>query len=480
MKAKQLFTRKPVAAAITALLGASLPFTAPAAVAGKVNFAWGDVSVSGPGGQSRALRRGEAIQAGDTINTRRGRAQIRFKDGAKVSLQPNTEFRVDEYNYEGKEDGKERSFFSLLKGGLRAISGLIGHRNKDTFRVNTPVATIGIRGTEFLVQVDGGLLVNVGDGSIYMRNDAGELILLAGQSGAVDGPDSAPHLTGQPPILPPEPPEGNTDPYSRTDDRNPDGTSIVVSQGLQSGSLYALATSYSGVESSPVGIAQGGSPANPLTVTFNSSSGVLAYDPTAFVGAIGDANLADVGNDAIIGWGRWTGGTLSVANGQAVPMNDCCGDIGNVHYVVGIPTADMPVSGSASYSLLGATQPTESRFGATGTLNSASLNVAFGATPSVSTSLSITMPSLSNTYTVNASLSGPGDHTFSGTGNFASDTQGFCSGACNTTIEGFFAGPAAARAGYAYKIDSGNFSYINGAVSFTKQGAGQQQSLQQN
>ena len=147
MKTEQTFIRKPVAAAITALLGASLPFTAPAAVAGKANFAWGDVSITSPGGQSRALRRGEAIQSGDTINTGRGRAQLHFKDGARVSLQPNSEFRVDEYNYEGKEDGKERSFFSLLKGGLRAISGLIGHRNKNTFRVNTPVATIGIRGT---------------------------------------------------------------------------------------------------------------------------------------------------------------------------------------------------------------------------------------------------------------------------------------------------------------------------------------------
>ena len=472
MKAKQLFTRKPVAAAITALLGASLPLTAPAAVAGKVNFAWGDVSVSGPGGQSRALRRGEAVQAGDTINTGRGRAQIRFKDGAKVSLQPNTEFRVDEYNYEGKEDGKERSFFSLLKGGLRAISGLIGHRNKDTFRVNTPVATIGIRGTEFLAQVDGGLLVSVGDGSIYMRNDAGELILLAGQSGAADGPDSAPHLTGQPPILPPEPPEGNTDPYSRTDQRRSDGSSdIIPQQGLQSGSFYALATSYSGVESSPVGIAQGGSPANPLTVTFNGSSGVLAYDPAAFVGAIGDANLADVGSDAIIGWGRWTGGTLSVANGEPVPMNDCCGDVGNVHYVVGIPTADMPVSGSASYTLLGATQPTESSGGFTGTLNSASFNVAFGATPTVNTTLDISIRG--NNYMVNAPLTGPGDHTFAGSGAFTTDSNVNCSGGCQTDIKGFFAGPAAARAGYAYKIfDSYLYTYINGAVGFTKQGGG--------
>ncbi len=473
MRANPILTRKPVAAAIVTLLGASLPGSGSAAVAGKVNFAWGDVSITSHGGQSRPLRRGEAIQSGDTINTERGRAQIRFKDGARVSLQPNTEFRVDEYNYEGKEDGNERSFFSLLKGGLRAISGLIGHRNKDTFRVNTPVATIGIRGTEFLVRVDGGLLVSVGDGSIYMRNDAGELILLAGQSGAVSSASSAPHLTGQPPILPPEPPEGNTDPYSRADDRNADGSSIITGPGLQSGSLYALATSYAGAEGSPVGVAQGGTPSNPVTATFNSSSGLLAYTGP-ITGGIGDASLADVGSDSIIGWGRWTGGTLSVANGQAVPMSTGFGEVGNAHYVVGLPTTDMPTSGSATYALLGATQPTESYGGTTGTLNSASLSVNFGAMPSVTTSLSITMPTINNSFTVNATLSGPGDHSFGGSGAFTSDVQGFCSGACQTDIQGFFAGPAAARAGYAYKFQTSTsgFTYVNGVVSFTKQSSG--------
>ena len=54
---------------------------------------------------------------GDTIVTGDGRAQIRFTDGSLVSLRPNSQFRIDEYNYPGAPDGTEKGFFSLLKGG---------------------------------------------------------------------------------------------------------------------------------------------------------------------------------------------------------------------------------------------------------------------------------------------------------------------------------------------------------------------------
>jgi hypothetical protein len=52
--------------------------------------------------------------------------QLRFTDGAYVSLQPQTLFRVDDYRYDGKADGNERGFFSLLKGACapsRVLSG---------------------------------------------------------------------------------------------------------------------------------------------------------------------------------------------------------------------------------------------------------------------------------------------------------------------------------------------------------------------
>lgn len=185
-------------ALLLALISAYYPMTALAA-AGKVEFVVGNVAAIGPDGRSRPLAKGADIDAGDTIQTGDGRAQVRFIDGGFISLTPNTEFKVNEYNYSGKADGTEKGFFGLVKGGLRAVTGAIGHTNKKTYLVNTPVATIGIRGTEFLATMDEKLIVKVGDGAVYIVNAAGDIVLYNGQSGTVDSPDSPPRYTNDEP-----------------------------------------------------------------------------------------------------------------------------------------------------------------------------------------------------------------------------------------------------------------------------------------
>ena len=101
---------------------------------------------------------------------------------------PNTEFKVEDYHFSGQADGSEKGFFKLVKGSLRAITGLIGKSNKQAWRMNTPVATIGIRGTETLSEFkDGVLRVTVGDGAAYLENSQGSLILYQGQTGETDG-----------------------------------------------------------------------------------------------------------------------------------------------------------------------------------------------------------------------------------------------------------------------------------------------------
>lgn len=178
-------------AMIAAVISAAFPLTTLGAAA-RVEFAVGGVSALAADGQERALTKGAEINAGDTIQTVDGRAQLRFSDGGYISLQPNTRFKVEEYTFNGKADGSEKGFFSLVKGGLRAITGAIGHTNKNTYRVNTPVATIGIRGTEYLAQYDTELLVKVGDGAVYLLNNNGDLILYKGQVGQVGGPNDKP------------------------------------------------------------------------------------------------------------------------------------------------------------------------------------------------------------------------------------------------------------------------------------------------
>jgi hypothetical protein len=61
--------------------------------------------------------------------------------------------RIDEFRFAGKEDGSERAFFSLVKGGLRKITGIIGRINNKNYQMSTAVATIGIRGTHYLATI---------------------------------------------------------------------------------------------------------------------------------------------------------------------------------------------------------------------------------------------------------------------------------------------------------------------------------------
>lgn len=181
-------------AVIALAVAAAFPTVADAA-AGRVEFAIGDATAVAADGAARQLNKGADINSGDTIKTAAdGRVQVRFSDGGYMSLQPNTEFRIENYSFDGQQDGSERGFFRLVEGGLRAITGLVGRQHRPAYRVATPVATIGIRGSEFATTYaanDGRLKVRVIGGSIYVENENGNLILFKGQ-GAEVGAGQAP------------------------------------------------------------------------------------------------------------------------------------------------------------------------------------------------------------------------------------------------------------------------------------------------
>ena len=190
-------------------LAAAFPMVAYAGGAATVDFAVGEVSAIAPSGAQRPLTKGAELSNGDTVKTGDGaRAQIRFADGAMMSLQPLTELRIDDFQYVGKVDGTERGFFSLLKGGLRTITGWVGRSHRDNYRVKTAVATIGIRGTEYSAALDAAneeLLVHTGEGLVEVCNDNGCVLLAAGESGVVGGKNGQPQRTTNRPPLPPPP-----------------------------------------------------------------------------------------------------------------------------------------------------------------------------------------------------------------------------------------------------------------------------------
>lgn len=468
-------------AILLAMVSAAYPVTGYCIVAGRADFVIGEVVAVAPDGIQRPLAKGAVINAGDAINTAAGaRAQIRFSDGGYVSLQPGSQFRVDEYQYENKTDGSEKGFFSLLKGGLRAITGAIGRFNRDTYRVATQAATIGIRGTGYnAVQEGEGLLVNVGEGAISLTNNAGTLVVTSGEAAYVADFNTAPEFTFQKPSTPPAGFLKPLDAYfSEAEQRDAAGGLAILPVALISGPGYTLAHALSYYRSwGLTGVFDS------VTATFTGTSQLTQYDG-AEGGALGAANVSFSATDGIIGWGRWNGGT-TVDNSSggccAHPLDLISGDpiLGDTfHYVVGLPTPQADIDAmsniTATYSLIGGTRPTGDGFeGGVGTLNGGSLTAYFGSR-TVDANLQISLPSAGN-YDISAnSMNINANSTFSGGGTIAQATSGVgCSGGCYGNISGFFAGANASRAGVAYYFDDYYYAgQVTGVAAFTKSSSG--------
>ena len=117
---------------------------------GRITSVRGKLLATGKAGEVRTLRRRSYVRQGDTLSTgKQGGAQVKFNDGAQIALRRDSTLRIDEYRWQGEEDGEEKAVMSLVKGGFRTITGAIGKLNKSNYRVTSPYATIGIRGTHY-------------------------------------------------------------------------------------------------------------------------------------------------------------------------------------------------------------------------------------------------------------------------------------------------------------------------------------------
>ena len=117
--------------------------------AGEVEFARGVGFVQTPGQQTRTLGKGVALKQGDRLTTSEGAsAIIKLDDGTKMTLRPNSDMVLEEYRF--RAEAQDNSMvFQLLRGGFRAITGLVAKSSPNAARINTLTATIGIRGTDF-------------------------------------------------------------------------------------------------------------------------------------------------------------------------------------------------------------------------------------------------------------------------------------------------------------------------------------------
>lgn len=166
-------------------------------------------------GSSRLLAVKSVVEAGETLSTERDSfARLKFADGSEIVLRPGTELKVEKFHFEEAKPEADSLALNMLKGGMRAVSGLIGKRNKGAVTYTTPTATIGIRGTHFgalycrddceNIRHPGGaaprngLYVDVAQGAISVTNTAGTLLLNAGQFGFVG--DQATEPVAVPPL----------------------------------------------------------------------------------------------------------------------------------------------------------------------------------------------------------------------------------------------------------------------------------------
>lgn len=224
-----------LAALITALPLVAAAQTAAPNPIGEVTLVTGVASVQA-GGQARNLGAGDALYEGQVITVGpNSYANLKFSDGGRVLLRPNTEFAVESFRYTpppaaaapapgsasaatspAAQPAGANAFFRLVRGGFRAVTGLIGKGDRAAYRVTTPAATIGIRGTDYEVQTcaddcptqasvaagyaevaatslaglelaqagggtGGGIIVATNEGSIVLRTSRGETVVDVGQ-----------------------------------------------------------------------------------------------------------------------------------------------------------------------------------------------------------------------------------------------------------------------------------------------------------
>ena len=334
--------RAPLRTATQAFLLAVLMALAGAAfaqAAGKVVLAVGDV-VAVRGADRVRLAAGAAVNSGDTVVTgAQSHAQIRFADNALVALKPDSEFRIEKFAYNGREDNANVAVFRLVRGGYRTLTGEIGRVNKEAYRVETTQATIGIRGTHYQLQIcaasqcrngadyaASGLYGGVFDGKVAVSNTLGaadygadEYLLRAGRRGAAALAGAAGVPLGRPRHRRAVGGEGAARPSGRQGARDrlaagpaARARAAVHLHGDRRPQPRRLGRGRGGSSSGPTAttleLDATGRPG--VTLTTNADGAMTSFVNANLTANLGSASLVDTGRDgstAGLNWGRWQG-----------------------------------------------------------------------------------------------------------------------------------------------------------------------------
>lgn len=177
-------------------LRSPLPFVIAAAVVAAPPAAWADApvpsgsvvaviqqanAVGSPTGK-RMLDVAAPVYIGDQIQTGAiGEAQLRFRDSTKLVVGPNSNLVIDDFVYKSRGTAEDVSI-NAVRGTFRFITG---SSPKNAYSLKTPVATIGVRGTEFDFSVgrNGETTLVLYEGSASLCDNAGQCVTMTGGCG---------------------------------------------------------------------------------------------------------------------------------------------------------------------------------------------------------------------------------------------------------------------------------------------------------
>lgn len=173
INSKMLFSKTIhfIAAALAALAvtGSEASEEKPGSI-GQVTLILGQSRLISSEGVSTRLERGMLVSPGDSVQTAsNGHVHIRFVDSALMSVRPNSILVIEQYHYDAEDPSESSVKFSITEGVARSISGEAAKAARDRFRLNTPIAAIGVRGTDFVVSSEGrATKALVNEGSIVL------------------------------------------------------------------------------------------------------------------------------------------------------------------------------------------------------------------------------------------------------------------------------------------------------------------------
>ncbi|MET0312075.1 MAG: FecR family protein [Burkholderiaceae bacterium] len=502
---KQVFRLK--SSLLVVAIAAAYPLAGHGA-AGVTQFTSGDVSVR-RGAATDALTKGKNVESGDSIVTGpNGRAQVRFSDGGLVAVAPNSQFNIT--RYADANDGKQDAFLvDLLRGGMRAVTGLIGKRNRDNYKVTTQTATIGIRGSAFELAYgpDGQLFVSTQMDEIEVCTRAGCVGLTAGESATVISNDAlAVRTNTRTSIVTPEPrqtpqvasnqvndngqasivrQEGNAAPPPPPETQPPAPPPAPKGPKVLSGMTFSYvggqADEYlNGLQTEQAMVAEGS------TTYFNSHTydGALVTDvdgrPEQFQATPSNNNFKRDGAVTVVKeTGTYEAGDLMVLGTweKAVATFNDDGTFTENYtpfaFVTGQPTSAASLAQMTGlrgeYKLTAGTEV----FAGDGTrgtlLGTSKLGVNFtgAASADVSVYLDISLPSTGNPFSLQGTM-GANDGRFSGSLD-CSGSSAFCEDYLYGYASGFFGGEGAKKAGVTYEARS-YYNGLGGAAMFELDG----------